>query len=487
MSAAEQHDTVELPAAAESVAPAPTLEAVPADEPAAADEPELEQPHAPELASEAPAPGVDAAESDALARSPEALGAGDHDEASVSPDAAPQSNGEATLSEDRHATVPDISISRPSTTLPRDEADAQAAAHSDAPQEQPQHGADANGAEAEAGEAQQLPPLPSKQDAAVHAPQQSVSNGSEAAAVAPESVAPSRRSSVASTTSTTVHSRSSLSSLNKGSAVFVITALETIAASKEAKGSKPAPKALREAAQAALEMVRAASSAPSPGAPGAELDPRVVFEPLRLACGTRSTTLLITSLDCLAKLVSYSFFAEDAPGGDGVEALADVVTSTVCDTFHDALDERAQLQIVKALLSIVLSTSVHVHQSSLLKAVRTTYNIFLLSKSAPTQAVAQGALTQMVHHVFGRVPRAPAHPSQSARDARAGEGLLGPPKSRLPKAPLSGPGEDAAAASSAAQGEGSSTAAAPASEAADEEVNLDEPAEEQPAEERITL
>lgn len=224
-----------------------------------------------------------------------------------------------------------------------------------------------------------------------------------------ESSAESRRSSVTSTTSTTVHSRSSLSSLNKGSAVFVLSALEQIENSKEAKGSKAGPKALREAAQRALEMVKNASgSGQQPSQTEAELDPRVVFEPLRLACLTGSTNLIITSLDCLGKLVSYSFFAEDVPSApteNEEEALSDLVTTTVCDTFHDSLDERAQLQIIKALLAVVLSTSVHVHQSSLLKAVRTVYNIFLGSKNTPTQAVAQGVLTQMVHHVFGRVPR----------------------------------------------------------------------------------
>lgn len=60
------------------------------------------------------------------------------------------------------------------------------------------------------------------------------------------------------------------------------------------------------------------------------------------------------------------------------------------------------LQIVKALLSLVLSPTILVHQSSLLKAVRTVYNIFLLSPDPVNQTVAQGGLTQMVHHVFTR-------------------------------------------------------------------------------------
>ena len=58
-------------------------------------------------------------------------------------------------------------------------------------------------------------------------------------------------------------------------------------------------------------------------------------------------------------------------------------------------------------MAIVLSTDkgMLVHQSSLLKAVRTVYNVFLLSNDAPNQIVAQGGLTQMVHHVFQRVVR----------------------------------------------------------------------------------
>uniref|UniRef100_V5EV36 Guanine nucleotide exchange factor n=2 Tax=Kalmanozyma brasiliensis (strain GHG001) TaxID=1365824 RepID=V5EV36_KALBG len=230
-------------------------------------------------------------------------------------------------------------------------------------------------------------------------------------------MARTRRSSSVSTTTTnatTVHSRSSLKSLNKGSAVFVVSALETIATSKEAKKNKE----LKEAANGALDMVKAAAAyTASPNSAEAEqpvLDPRVVFEPLRLACRTRSNNLTITSLDCISKLVSYAFFAEDDPtavasaiiaAGQPPQTLADLVTETICDCYQENLDDKVALQIIKALLASVLSTTVHVHQSSLLTAVRTVYNVFLMSKSPANQAIAQGSLTQMVHHVFARVPR----------------------------------------------------------------------------------
>jgi brefeldin A-inhibited guanine nucleotide-exchange protein len=44
------------------------------------------------------------------------------------------------------------------------------------------------------------------------------------------------------------------------------------------------------------------------------------------------------------------------------------------------------------------------HGGILLKAIRTTYNIFLLSKSNDVQIVAQGTCLQMVQNVFSRIP-----------------------------------------------------------------------------------
>ena len=61
----------------------------------------------------------------------------------------------------------------------------------------------------------------------------------------------------------------------------------------------------------------------------------------------------------------------------------------------------------QALLAAVSSAhpTSSLHSSSLLKAIRTTYNIFLLSKSPNTQIVAQATLTQMIQAVFGRIPK----------------------------------------------------------------------------------
>jgi brefeldin A-inhibited guanine nucleotide-exchange protein len=199
------------------------------------------------------------------------------------------------------------------------------------------------------------------------------------------------------------------------SVVLISSALETIAASKEARRSVP----LRDSTQRALEMVRSNQGGDRP---------REIFEPLRLACETRNEKLMIASLDCISKLISYSFFAESAlpsthsfpspppspnPAGRNSTArasqpnitppsLVDLVAHTITACHTETTPETVSLQIVKALLSLVLSPTILVHHSSLLKAVRTVYNVFLLSTDPVNQMVAQGGLTQMVHHVFSR-------------------------------------------------------------------------------------
>ncbi|CAE6512865.1 unnamed protein product [Rhizoctonia solani] len=218
---------------------------------------------------------------------------------------------------------------------------------------------------------------------------------------------PDRRSSVAS-----LASHRTNGSRTFVSPVFFTTALETIAASREAKRSTP----FKNSVDHALELVKSGR--------GAE-KPREIFEPLQMAVETQNEKLMITGLDCIAKLVSHGFFAEDvspehaynsppaspAPGATPGSTeghptaqmpLADLITSTVTAAYTDTTPDPVSLQIVKALLSLVLSPTILVHHSSLLKAVRTVYNVFLLSNDPVNQMVAQGGLTQMVNHVFGR-------------------------------------------------------------------------------------
>jgi hypothetical protein len=262
----------------------------------------------------------------------------------------------------------------------------------------------------------------------------------------PPSTNAGRRSSVASTSTVSAPGSSSLVS-----GILIISALESIAASKEAKKLKP----LKDAVDLALATLKNPGPAASGGTTSSTgtksdgtVDPLVIFTPLRLACETKSVPLMISALDCIGKLVSYDFFHDDeqdrneqslpattveTEGEDGepVRApgapvpLADLITSTICDCFspspssststsasssnpstpaapitpHDTL----LLRLLSSLLSLILSPSLSVHQSSLLKAVRTVYNVFLMGKAGVVQTVAQATLGQIVGGVFSRV------------------------------------------------------------------------------------
>lgn len=199
----------------------------------------------------------------------------------------------------------------------------------------------------------------------------------------------------AKSTSTSISTSAPVSST-----VFVVTALETIDSSKEARRSKE----LRESVHAALSNIKDANQ---------DVDPEIIFRPLQLASKTFSIPLQVAALDCIGKLISYSYFAFPSAqassaqqAGKSVERppLIERAIETICDCFeNEATPVEIQQQIVKSLLAAVLNDKIVVHGAGLLKAVRQIYNIFIYSKSSQNQQVAQGSLTQMVATVFDRV------------------------------------------------------------------------------------
>lgn len=180
------------------------------------------------------------------------------------------------------------------------------------------------------------------------------------------------------------------------SIVFVVSALEAIAASKEAQKRQD----LSAAVQKALKDIKEHA----PNLP----DPEIIFEPLQIATRSGSIPLTTAALDCIGKLISYSYFSvPSSPNADKEadrEPLIERAIDTICACFQgESTPVEIQLQIVKSLLAAVLNDKIVVHGAGLLKAVRQVYNVFLLSKSSPNQQVAQGTLTQMVGTVFERV------------------------------------------------------------------------------------
>lgn len=144
--------------------------------------------------------------------------------------------------------------------------------------------------------------------------------------------------------------------------------------------------------------------------------PQVVFEPLRIVCAqSNNTDLKVTALDCIGKLFTFSYLEDPEPPavepGSGVTPppvvpLIDKAITTVCDTFKQGKsDPKVELQIIKALMAAILNEDLVAHGSTLLKAIRQTYTIFVVSHSSANQTIAQATLTQMVNVVFDRVKR----------------------------------------------------------------------------------
>jgi brefeldin A-inhibited guanine nucleotide-exchange protein len=210
---------------------------------------------------------------------------------------------------------------------------------------------------------------------------------------------PRIRSDSRSTTATQTTHRSTAP---LSSTVFVVTALDVIGASKEARRSKE----LEDAVKQALANIKQSERQP--------LDPEVIFRPLQLATRTFSIPLQVTALDCIGKLITYSYFAfpsnrpstvqENEPASEQQIPLIERAIETICDCFeNEATPNEIQQQIIKSLLAAVLNDKIVVHGAGLLKAVRQIYNIFIYSKSSQNQQIAQGSLTQMVGTVFDRV------------------------------------------------------------------------------------
>lgn len=189
-------------------------------------------------------------------------------------------------------------------------------------------------------------------------------------------------------------------SLPVSSTVFIVNALETIGASKEARRSKE----FADAVRTGLENIKSQDQA---------VNPELIFKPLHLATKSFSVPLQVTALDCIGKLISYSYFAFPTvtvtqpgaqPETSEASPLIERAIEAICDCFEgEATAVEIQQQIIKSLLAAVLDDKIVVHGAGLLKAVRQIYNIFIYSKSSQNQQVAQGSLTQMVATVFDRV------------------------------------------------------------------------------------
>lgn len=200
--------------------------------------------------------------------------------------------------------------------------------------------------------------------------------------------------------------------------MFLTRALEKILADKEVK--KAHHSQLRKACEVALEEIKAESETLSPppedNKSGSSTLPPIksktsfveadkYFLPFELACQSKCPRIVITSLDCLQKLIAYGHLTGSAPDNTiPGKKLIDRIIETICGCFQGPqTDEGVQLQIIKALLTAVTSQHIEIHEGTVLQAVRTCYNIYLASKNLINQTTAKATLTQMLNVIFARM------------------------------------------------------------------------------------
>uniref|UniRef100_A0A673XRM0 ARF guanine nucleotide exchange factor 1 n=1 Tax=Salmo trutta TaxID=8032 RepID=A0A673XRM0_SALTR len=199
--------------------------------------------------------------------------------------------------------------------------------------------------------------------------------------------------------------------------MFLTRALEKILADKEVK--KAHHSQLRKACEVALEEIKEESEKLSPP-PDSKSDSSTLppiksktsfveadkyFLPFELACQSKCPRIVITSLDCLQKLIAYGHLTGSGPDSAAPgKKLIDRILETICGCFQGPqTDEGVQLQIIKALLTAVTSQHIEIHEGTVLQAVRTCYNIYLASKNLINQTTAKATLTQMLNVIFARM------------------------------------------------------------------------------------
>ncbi|CAH1100996.1 unnamed protein product [Psylliodes chrysocephalus] len=197
--------------------------------------------------------------------------------------------------------------------------------------------------------------------------------------------------------------------------MFILRALEKILNDKEIKRSHHSQ--LKRACEAALEQIKKetnehsneesiSDALPQPKSGDANiLTTEKYFLPFELACQSKSARIVVTALDCLQKLIAYGHLTANVPDSTTPgKLLIDRIVETICSCFTGPqTDEGVQLQIIKALLTVVTSQYVEVHEGTVLMAVRTCYNIFLASKNLVNQTTARATLTQMLNVIFTRM------------------------------------------------------------------------------------
>uniref|UniRef100_A0A182P8A8 SEC7 domain-containing protein n=1 Tax=Anopheles epiroticus TaxID=199890 RepID=A0A182P8A8_9DIPT len=220
--------------------------------------------------------------------------------------------------------------------------------------------------------------------------------------------------------------------------MFILRALEKILSDKDIKRSHHLQ--LKRACDVALEDIKeelkqaghtetnGETPVPSAALPlpkndsGNIINAEKYFLPFELACQSRTPRIVVTALDCLQKLIAYGHLTGNIPDSSNPgKFLIDRIVTTICNCFMGPqTDEGVQLQIIKALLTVVTSQHVEVHEGTVLQGVRTCYDIYLSSKNLINQTTARATLTQMLNVIFTRMENQAFEAIATANSTSAG-------------------------------------------------------------------
>lgn len=157
-------------------------------------------------------------------------------------------------------------------------------------------------------------------------------------------------------------------------------------------------KELRTECDEAIEKVKTEENGPH--------NANQYFYIFKMALETKITKLMEKILYSIQKLVSYEFLdgnmednciytEESKPNpsnGRLPRRLIDAVVESICACVTER-DNQVQLQIIKALLTIVTTFNSKVHEKSLMEAFRAMYQIHITSTNTINQTTAKASLT----------------------------------------------------------------------------------------------
>lgn len=132
----------------------------------------------------------------------------------------------------------------------------------------------------------------------------------------------------------------------------------------------------------------------------------LVIDALRIGCESGKIVIVDACLDCIHRLFEYGHVGSAGESSDISfdvrEGALDDLVAIVCACL-EVKDEDVYLRMVQTLLTAATRTKSGLHQSTLLAAVRTIYNIFLNARMPGIRTTARVSLTQILNLVFSRM------------------------------------------------------------------------------------